>query len=276
MDRTELADFLRSRRTRLHPADVGLPSGSRRRTPGLRREEVATLAAMSIDYYVRLEQARAPQPSPQVLASLARALRLTDTERDHLYLLAGHGLVDDRPATDELRPAVRRLLDQLDETPALVVNRLLDMLACNRLYAELAGIEYEDLPDRNAIWLRFCNPLAVERFPVEDFEEIGRNHVAYLRGLAVRRPHDTALTELVTRLRNESREFADLWERHDVDVEPSVRKRIRHQEFGVLDLTCETVLVPDTDQQLVLYTAPEGTPTAAALAELRRRTLTPA
>lgn len=276
MDRTELADFLRSRRTRLHPADVGLPAGSRRRTPGLRREEVATLAAMSVDYYVRLEQARAPQPSPQVLDSLTRALRLTGTERDHLYRLAGHGLTDDRPATDELRPAVRRLLDQLDETPAVVVNRLLDMLACNRLYAEVAGIEYEDLPYRNAIWLRFCNPLAVERFPVEDFAAIGRNHVAYLRGLAARRPHDAAVTELVTRLRNESREFASLWERHDVDVEPSVRKRILHPEFGVLDLTCENVLVPGTDQQLILYTAPEGSPTADALAELRRRTLTPA
>ncbi len=276
MDRTELADFLRSRRTRLRSADVGLPSGSRRRTPGLRREEVATLAAMSIDYYARLEQARAPQPSPQVLESLARALQLSDASRDHLYRLAGHGPVSDRPASDELRPAVRRLLDQLDQTPAIVVNRLLDLLACNRLYAELAGFEYEDLPVRNAIWLRFCDPRAVERFPVEDFEGIGRNHVAYLRGLTARHPDDTALSDLVARLRNESREFASLWERHDVDVEPSVRKRILHPEFGVLDLTCETVLVPDTDQQLVLYTAPEGTPTADALAELRRRTLTPA
>jgi transcriptional regulator with XRE-family HTH domain len=276
MNRSALADFLRSRRSQLRPTDLGLPTVGRRRTPGLRREEVAQRAAISVDYYVRLEQARAPQPSPQVLESLANALALTVDEHDHLYWLAGHRPPADRPATDELRPVVRRLLDQLDETPAQVTNRLLDLLACNKLYAALANIDLDELPERNAIVLHFCHPDVTRPFLPEDFQTLGRNHVAYLHGMLAQHPNDAALNALVQRLLAGSTEFAALWERHDVNVQPSLRKRIIHRDFGVLELTCETVLVPETDQRLVLYTAEPDTPTAAALDKLRRRTLSQA
>src|SRR3954464_8851063 len=156
MDRRELADFLRRSRERLRPQEVGLPAGPRRRTPGLRREEVSQLAGMSADYYMRLEQARSPQPSPQILSSLAHALRLSDDERDHLYLLAGHRPPAGRLAGDHIRPGLLFLLDRLSDAPAQILNDIGDLLAQNALAESLFGGVCSTQPqNRNIVWRWF-------------------------------------------------------------------------------------------------------------------------
>lgn len=159
MDRTRLADFLRRSRERLRPQDVGLPAGPRRRTPGLRREELAHLAGVSADYVMRLEQARSSQPSTQLLAALARALRLTPDERDHLYLLAGHRPPEGPRAGHQIRPALLYLLDRLGDTPAQLLTDLGDLLAQNALAEALFGrVNDLDEQDRNIAWRWFTNP----------------------------------------------------------------------------------------------------------------------
>src|SRR4051812_23634179 len=188
MDRRELADFLRRARERLRPQEVGLPAGPRRRTPGLRREEVSQLAGMSADYYMRLEQARSPQPSPQILSSLAHALRLTDDERDHLYLLAGHRPPAGRLAGDHVRPSLLYLLDQLKEAPAHITNDLGDLLARNTMAEALLGcICSVREQDRNFIWRWFTDPTIRRIYSPEEGERQGRDYVADLRASVTRR-----------------------------------------------------------------------------------------
>ena len=270
IDRDELAAFLRTRREKLRPEDIGLPANSRRRTAGLRREEVAMLAGMSVDYYTRLEQARGPQPSAQLLTALSRALRLSRDENDHLFHLAGLMPETEHSPTEHVRPAVLHLLAKLDDTPAMVVNDRGDFLAWNAMLAALLG-DPGRLPveQRNVAWQHFCNPEAAKHFVPEDFVRNGENTVADLRAKLAARPDDKSLRALVEELRTRSPRFAELWERHDVQKRRSDRKTILHPVVGRLDLDCEVMLSPEHDQRLIIHSAQVGTSTHEALALLR-------
>ncbi|MEU8621073.1 helix-turn-helix transcriptional regulator [Streptomyces sp. NPDC048623] len=269
IDRRELADFLRRSRERVRPQDAGLPAGPRRRTPGLRREEVAHLAAMSADYYIRLEQARGPQPSPQMLAALARALRLSNDERDHLYLLAGHRPPAGPAAGDHVAPGLLHLLDQLTGTPAQILNDLGDVLAQNLMArALLGGVCTVSEHGRNVVWRWFTDPDARTAYPEEEHDHYSRLHVADLRAAFGRRGGDAAATRLVERLSAASEEFADLWVRHEVAVRRLSRMRVLHPVVGRLDLDCQVLLAPEGDQRLVIFTPPPGTDMGERLALL--------
>lgn len=270
MDRSELADFLRRRRARLTPAAVGLPHGARRRTPGLRREEVARLAGMSTDHYTRLEQARGSQPSRQMLAAVARALRLTRDERDHLFHLAGEEPPRDRPATEHVRPGLLLVLDRLTDTPAQVVSDRGDVLAQNALAKALTGdASARPEAERNIVWRYFTDPAAREIFPAEDRDRGARAAVADLRATLAGRPDDTRLAGLVRGLRARSEEFAALWDAHDVAVRRSGVKSFLHPVVGLLELECEVLLNPEHDQRLVVYTARPGSESYERLELLR-------
>ncbi|MFB7937503.1 helix-turn-helix transcriptional regulator [Streptomyces sp. NPDC004779] len=269
IDRRELADFLRRRRERVTPKDVGLPAGPRRRTPGLRREEVAQLAGMSADYYIRLEQARGPQPSPPMLAALARALRLDADERDHLHLLAGHRPPAGPVAGDHVAPGLLHLLDQLPTTPAQILGDLGDVLAQNApARALLGGVCTVSEHGRNVVWRWFADPLARTAYPPEEHAYYSRLHVADLRAAYGRRGGDPASTRLVERLRAASEEFATLWAEHEVAVRRHSRMRVEHPLIGPVDLDCQVLLAPEGEQRLVFFTPPPGTDTADRLALL--------
>ncbi|MFG1823544.1 helix-turn-helix transcriptional regulator [Microbispora bryophytorum] len=270
MDRTELADFLRHCRARVAPADVGLSHGARRRTPGLRREEVAQLAGMSTDHYTRLEQARGSHPSRQMLAAVARALRLTGDERDHLFHLAGEEPPRDRSATDHVRPGLLLILDRLIDTPAQVVNDRGDVLAQNSMDKALHGdASARPEAERNIIWRYFTDPSARELFPAGDRDHAARTAVADLRAASARRPDDARLAELVRRLRARSEEFSALWDTHDVAVRRADVKRFLHPVVGPLELDCEVMLSPEHDQRLIVYTARPGSESYERLELLR-------
>jgi transcriptional regulator with XRE-family HTH domain len=271
IDRAELAAFLRIRRERLRPQDIGLPANSRRRTAGLRREEVAMLAGMSVDYYTRLEQARGPQPSAQLLGALSRALRLTKDEHDHLFHLSGlmpeH---ESRAPTEHVRPGVLHLLDKLDDTPAMVVSDRGDILAWNAMHAALMGDPgRHPLEQRNIAWQHFCNPDSAAYFLPEDFARNGENTVADLRARFAAHPDDTRLRALVEELKARSPRFAELWERHDVKRRRSDHKTVVHPLVGRIDLDCEVMLSPEHDQRLIIHSARAGTPAQQALELLR-------
>lgn len=201
MNRAELADFLRRSRARLAPSDVGLTAGSRRRTPGLRREEVAQLAGMSTDYYTRLEQRRGSHPSRQMLTALARALRLDDAERDHLFHLAGEEPPRPGRSSGHVRPGLLLILDRLHDLPASVISDWGEMLAQNTMSVALTG----DHTGRNVIRDWFTNPATRPMFPPENHEAHARAHVASLRKVAAARPDDPGPAALVAELRAGSR-----------------------------------------------------------------------
>lgn len=270
MDRKELADFLRRSRERLRPQEVGLTAGPRRRTPGLRREEVSQLAGMSADYYMRLEQARSPQPSAQLLGALARALRLTIDERDHLYVLAGHRPPAGPFAGEYVRPSMLYLLDRLHETPAQIIGALGDLLAQNALAEALFGcVCTVEEPDRNIVWRWFTDPFVREAYPEEEHEPHGRRHVAQLRAAVARRGTDAAASALVERLHAASGEFTRIWDRHEVAVERTGRMKVVHPEVGPIEFDTEALLTPAEDQRLVVFTPPPGTGSIESLDLLR-------
>ncbi|MGV9410148.1 helix-turn-helix transcriptional regulator [Nocardia sp. NPDC003693] len=269
MNREELADFLRRRREALQPAAVGLPPGLRRRTPGLRRDEVALLAGMSTDYYTRLEQARGPRPSTQVLSALARALRLTDSERDHLYHLAGQQ-PPARGGDTHVGPGILHVLAKLDDTPACVISDLGEILVQNRMHTLLAGdFSHRRGPDRCLPWRWFTMLAERDRFPAEDHEAMARHHVAGLRETAARRSGDADITDLVARLRAASPEFEALWHEHEIRDPGGYVKRMSHPEVGVLELVCEPLLTPSSTRQLLVYYPKPGTDTQQKLDLLR-------
>jgi transcriptional regulator with XRE-family HTH domain len=272
MDRNELAEFLRSRRERLRPSDVGLAAGQRRRTPGLRREEVALLAAMSVDYYTRLEQSRGPQPSRAVLTGIARALRLSDDERAHLFHLAGE---QPEPATgpsSDVRAGILHLLDRLDDTPALVIDAKYQVLAWNQLAAALIT-DFSALPprERNLIRRRFlsCDAPESRLYGNEETLQFAREVVADLRAAAARYPDDPDIRALIEDLLASSPEFARLWAEHEVAIQRGMCKTINHPVVGALTVQCEMLLVPDCDQRVLLYSAEPGTPSHEALQLLK-------
>jgi transcriptional regulator with XRE-family HTH domain len=270
MDRSGLADLLRSRRLRLSPADVGLPPGQRRRTPGLRRDEVAALAAISTDYYTRLEQARGPHPSPAVLTGIARALRMTEDERDHLFHLAGHPAPQRLATSTHVSPGLLHLLDRLGDTPAFVVNDLEETVFQNPLSVALMGDQTRLTGrSRSATWRWFTDPAARARFPEEDWPIHARTHTASLRATHGRRGSDPDVTALVTDLLDASPEFAALWAEHEVAVRRRDAKRIIHPEVGLLDLLCEILVSGVNGQTLVVLFPRPGTDAREKLELLR-------
>ncbi|MFD5816171.1 helix-turn-helix transcriptional regulator [Streptomyces sp. NPDC127038] len=266
MDRPELADFLRRGRARLDPSDVGLAAGSRRRTPGLRREEVAALAGMSVDYYTRLEQSRGPHPSRQMLGALARALRLTGDERDHLFHLAGEQPPRAASASPHVRPGLLLILDRLHDAPAQVVTDYGELLAQNAMAAALTG---RAEPGRNLVRRFFTDPASRSLFPPEDRAGHARSHVANLRAVTAARPTDPVPAALVAELRSVSEEFAGLWESHAVAVRRSATKRFLNPAVGLLELDCEILLSSGDNQLLVVHTARPGTESHERLRLLR-------
>ncbi|MGR6914249.1 helix-turn-helix transcriptional regulator [[Actinomadura] parvosata] len=255
MEREQLADFLRRRREAIRPAEVGLADSPRRRTSGLRREEVAMLAGMSVDYVVRLEQGRSSQPSTQLLGALARALRLSDDERDHLFHLAGHH----PPPADEVarlaRAGLVRMLDLLGETPAVVLSDLGEVLAQNRVSLLMMGDHTRHTGDRRYMVYRWFNdPAARGVHPPEEQEHQARQMVADLRAVAGRRSSDPVVTGLVERLRETSAHFRRLWAEHEVAVRRANRKTLLHPRVGRLVMNCETLVTPDLGQQLLVFT----------------------
>jgi len=271
MDKQELGAFLRSRRERLRPQDVGLPSGPRRRTPGLRREEVAVLAHISTEYYIRLEQGRAPRPSGDVLAAIAGALRLTDTESDHLHVLAGTAPNRTRLHRRDVRPSILALLRRLPQTAGFVMSAAFEVLAWNDLAAALMEDFAPLAPaDRNLARRAFLGPQRGEAtlYGISDAAEFRLSVVTQLRATLARYPADPAVTGLVGELRDASPDFARLWERHDVQTTPVLTKTFRHPAVGDIAVDCDTLTHSDHDQYLVLFSAPSGSTGADALALL--------
>jgi hypothetical protein len=268
MDREQLADFLRHRREALQPEDVGIARGPRRRTNGLRREEVALLASMSPDYYTRLEQQRGPQPSPPMLAAIARALRLTRAERDHLYRLVGHTPPRSDVRSDHVNPGLLRVLDRLD-TPAMVTNDLAEALVQNPLAVALLGDETRFVPgdpDRSRFHRWFSDPAERALHPTEEHDRIARSYASSLRIAIARHPEDPRGRELVDRLLAVSPEFAEIWAGHDVSWRPgSEPKTILHPQVGRIELECQVLVAESEAQILLVYTATPGTASAEAL-----------
>jgi transcriptional regulator with XRE-family HTH domain len=260
MDRPALADFLRRRREELRPTDVGLPAGARRRTRGLRREEVAALASMSADYYTRLEQQRGPQPSEQMLAALARALRLTGDERDYLFRVAGHNAPAPVTAAAHVAPALLRVLDRLSDTPALILSSLGETLVQNRMAAALFGDQegYTGLA-RSEIYRWFTDPAERRIYPADDQPRQSRSQVANLRAAYGVMGPRSAAAELVRTLQRVSPEFAALWDRHEVAQRFADHKILLHPELGPIELDCQVLFTEDQSQALLVLTAPPHT-----------------
>lgn len=266
--RAELSEFLRSRRARLSPEDVGLPRfGRHRRVPGLRREELAQLAGVSVAYYTRLEQGNGRNVSAEVLDAIARALRLTDAEQAHLTHLAKPKQHKKKPTArpQQLRPSLRQLLDVLEAMPAYVAGRRSEILAWNRMAAALFG-DWGELPPAERNWARlvFLAPAYRELFV--DWESKAADIVGYLRMDAGRYPDDPKLSALVGELSVKSEEFRHLWAAHNVKEKSHGGKRLRHPLVGELALSYETLKLPDDpDQSLIVYHAEPGSPSAEAL-----------
>lgn len=268
----ELADFLRTRRARLQPHDVGLTTYGTRRVPGLRREELAQLAGVSVAYYTRLEQGQCGNASDGVLDAVARALQLSEDERSHLRNLARPGRPGRRPALRPatIRPGMRQWIMSVEGVAAVGLDRRSDILAWNPLgHALLAGHLDVDAPDRptrrpNLQRLLFLDPHTRELYP--KWEEEARRAVASLRLVAGRYPGDRQLAELIGELTMNSREFATLWARHPVHNCTSAVKRFHHPLVGVLELAFEALDHPDeSGQRVFMYSAEPGSPSHAAL-----------
>lgn len=270
LNRRELATFLRTRRDRLRPTDVGLPDGLRRRTPGLRRQEVAQLAGMSVDYYIRLEQGRGPQPSKQVLSALARALMLSADEREYLFRITGEAPPMVPGPRRQVPAGVLHLLNILEATPAYVLDAKYDLLAWNRLATHFLG-DPSTVPqrDRNMIRWTFSRPATDTAWTDEAAVCFARGSVADLRAAMARYPGDPGIRDLVTELLGTSPRFAEMWAEHQVEVRRSMIKRIDHPLVGRLAFECQVLHVPDSDQRLVFYVAEPGTPTHEAFRTLR-------
>ncbi|WP_413754895.1 helix-turn-helix transcriptional regulator [Streptomyces sp. MMBL 11-3] len=274
MSRAELADFLRRRREALRPAQMPAtaihPPGLRaRRTPGLRREEVAALAGVSTSYYERLEQARAPRPSPQVLSALGTALRLTDTEREHLARLAGQIRPSTNPYDAPVPADARRLLHRLGSIPAYLVNDLENIVAWNSAAAALiTDFAQLSVHERNTVRLAIRLGGTLCSAPANAEGDFARQSATHLRAAGARHPADRALGELVNEYAAHNADFVAGWRSHDVHPRPTLRKRLHHPELGELELDRQTLLVPGTNLRLVLYTADTGSPSATALAQL--------
>jgi len=276
-----MRDFLVSRRARITPEQAGLPAyGGNRRVAGLRREEVALLAGVSIDYYTRLERGRAHGASDGVLEGIARALHLDEAERAHLFDLAracgpAAPRAPRRPSPQQVRPSVRRILDSMTTTPAYVRNARLDILAANQLGAALfAPMLGSPAQPANAARFLFLDPAAREFYP--GWERQAQDVVAMLRTEAGRSPHDKALSNLIGELSTRSENFRTWWAAHNVRFHRTGVKQFRHPVVGDLTLTFEALdLAADSGLRISAYTAEPGTPSDDALKVLASWAATP-
>ncbi|SCZ04880.1 Helix-turn-helix domain-containing protein [Streptomyces sp. 136MFCol5.1] len=274
----DLGDFLRSRRARIQPEDVGLQAYGRRRVPGLRREEVAQLAGVSVDYYIRLEQGRGPSVSDAVLDAIARVLRLDETELAYLRTVARPNTKargERTAAAQRVRPGLRLLLDTIDRAPAFVLGRRMDVLAWNALGDALVGFSRMPTAARNMPRQVFLEPAAREMYP--EWAAVAAETVSHLRLDAGLHPTDRQLATLVGELSVRSEDFRRLWADHQVKAKTYGVKRIQHPVAGELTLPYETLALPgDPDQSLVVYTPQPDTETAERIALLASWAAAPA
>ncbi len=260
IDRAGLADFLRTRREALQPEDVGLPRGQRRRTRGLRREEVAALCHMSTDYYARLETERGPQPSEQMITSMAQGLHLSRDERDHLFRLAGHQPPLPGADSEYISPGLMRIFDRLNaDTAAEIVTELGETLRQTPLGVALAGdLTRYTGPSRSIGYRWFTDSSVRAMHPAEDHLFYSRMYVSGLRRvLAVRGPGSRA-ARFAELLNAQSEQFRSLWKEHEVGVTPKEIKRFQHHDVGLLKLNCQILLDPVESTSLLVYTAVPG------------------
>jgi len=259
IDRTGLAGFLRSRREALQPEDVGMPRGQRRRTSGLRREEVATLCNMSADYYSRLERERGPQPSPQMLASIAQGLHLSIDERDHLFRLAGHNPPPRGSSSEHISPGLLRILDRLADTPAEIVTELGETLRQTPMGVALTGdtTRYTG-PARSLGYRWFAEPGARDLYAPEEHAFMTRMYAAGLRGLVTLRGPDSRAAYLAGLLLESNEEFRRVWDDHEIGIHPHEVKHFVHPEVGALELNCQRLVDPGQAHALMVYTAVPG------------------
>ncbi len=259
IDRTGLAEFLRRRRESLQPEDVGLPRGRRRRTNGLRREEVAFLCHMSTDYYARLERERGPQPSEQMIASIAQGLHLSLDERDHLFRLAGHTPPPRGADSEHISPGLLRILDRLYDTPAEIVTELGETLRQTPPAVALTGdLTVFSGPARSLGYRWFTDPATRRLYAPEDHAFLTRMFVSGLRGVATLRGPGSRAAHYVELLLAQSEEFRQVWNDHEVGIRPDEVKHFVHPEVGALELNCQTLLDPDQSHILIVYTANPG------------------
>lgn len=259
IDRAGLAGFLRSRRTALQPEDVGLQRGPRRRTDGLRREEVAALSHMSTDYYARLERGIGPLPSEQMIASIAQGLHLSIDERDHLFRLAGHRPPERTGSGEHVAPGMLRILDRLQDTPAEIVTELGETLRQTPLGIALTGDAARWTgPARSLGYRWFTETDGRALYAPEDHAFLSRLWTSGLREVAARRGPGSRAARLADELLRRSDEFRSVWERHEVGVRPQETKRFVHPELGPLELTCQTLIDPVQGHALLVYTAVPG------------------
>ena len=260
IDRAGLAAFLRGRREALQPEDVGLPRGPRRRTAGLRREEAAVCCHMSTDYYARLEQERGPQPSVQMVASMAQGLHLTLDERDHLFRLAGHQPPPRGATSEHIGPGLLRILDRLGDTPAEIVTELGETLRQTQLSVALTGDSMRFTgPSRSRGYRWFTDAAARGLHVPEDHAFLSRMYAAGLRAIVTLRGPGSRAAQLCDLLLQRSEEFRVLWGAHEVGIHPEEVKRYQHPAVGRLELNCQTLVDPDQSHRLMVYTAAPGT-----------------
>jgi transcriptional regulator with XRE-family HTH domain len=265
-----VGSYLRTWRARLQPADVGLPDAGLRRTRGLRREELASLAGISVDYLIRLEQGRALSPSPAVLAALAQSLRLAPEERDHLYVVAGHAPPKRTNVSSQVTPGVRRLVDRLGDVPVAVYDAAWTLILWNGPWAALMGDPSElSGRERNLLWRAFTRPasrVARTTREISAFQESAVSDICKVMG---NYPGDVRLQQLVADLRQASPRFDELWQRGVVAQPDPGPKTIVHPELGPITLDCDVLTVAGTDLRLVVYTADPASPDAGKLDLLR-------
>lgn len=269
--RSDLGDALRAWRERLVPAAVGLPSYGSRRATGLRREEVASLAGLSVDYVTRLEQGRARNPSEQVLSALARSLQLSRDERDHLYVLAGHARPRSGVIEDHLTPGVQRLLARLEGFPVGVHDPAWNLVARNAMWEALHGVPSGDsVRERNIAWRHFTGaPSRVIADDDDGWSGMEIKIAADLRAAQAEYPNDADLATLITDLRAASPRFEELWQRRAVATHVGAHKTIDHPVVGPLTLDCDVLTVEHSDLRIVAYTAEPGSEDAEKLDLLR-------
>ncbi|OZC53460.1 XRE family transcriptional regulator [Rhodococcus sp. 14-2483-1-1] len=266
IDRPELAAFLRQRRESLQPEDIGLPRGQRRRTQGLRREEVAELCHMSTDYYARLERGSGPAPSEQMIASIAQGLHLSLGERDHVFRLAGHAPPVRGISTDHISPGLLRILDRLNDTPAEIVSELGETLRQTPLGAALTGdASLRTGPNRSLGYRWFTDPATQQSYPPDERAVLSRVYASGLREIVTLRGPDSTAAHLAAELHEVSEEFRTLWEKREVGVHPPESKRFLHPTVGMLQLNCQTLLDPEQAHRLLVYTAVPGSESYAKL-----------
>ena len=259
IDRTGLADFLRNRRAALQPEDVGLPRGPRRRTEGLRREEVAALCHMSADYYSRLERERGPQPSPQMLVSIAQGLHLSLDERDHLFRLAGHNPPTRGVISEHISPGLLRVLDRLNDTPAEIVTELGETLRQSPMGIALTGdLTRYTGPARSIGYRWFTDPATRQLYAPEEHAFLTRMYAAGLREILTLRGPGSRAAELADLLLARSEEFRRVWEHHEIGIRPRDIKHFVHPEVGALELNCQRLVDPGQAHALLVYTAVPG------------------